>query len=803
MTTLDADAIYALLPPAVRSADAQSSGFTDATKTGDTHQSTTIDNLSANVLQAGWSPGMVISDSAGDLPTGTRIVSIAANGLSITTSLAAIGSTNGNGLTVESVGTLKRLITVIATQAAIVDDDLAQLYDDLFIQTCAAWVIPYIGDLIGYRAIRPIPPNDATTRLDVADTIGFRRRKGTLTVLDQLAEDVTGWPAVAVEFLERLAVSQYVRNHLRLDNATVDVHGWQLAADFNSAFDLMPRTADVRRIESGRGRYNIPNIGLFVWRLIAFAGATLLTPAAPAAPVAMSTAAQVGPNRFTFDPFGGDVPLVNPPQPAAARFSLTQRANVPFALRRFALYTELEALRALAAHTIDSYSVQFFGVPPVLAVYEADGTPIANTAICACDLEDWTAPTQAGIRVSIDPELGRLMFNGPPPDPVRVAYCYAFSGAYGGGTYNRPLDPGEGAATEIPSFAAANPAAWREGVIEIADSGTRLGDIALAPVGPLVVRAADLVRPILLGRITIDAQPGTSITLRGIGIRDGITIRNPLGSSSSSSSSTNSSAASSSASSSSASSAVGGAAASGLAADIGSDFTLTLEHCTLRGPLLWSYDGGGTLTIGKSLCSALNIDDRVVVSVTDSAIDAGGDAAMAIAGADGASPSGEVDLSASTVIGQITARETELIEDSLLTGLAHFERTQAGCVRYSYVPLGSTTPRRFHCQPDLAIDAALTAAAKGGVALDAAAQQAIQGNAAAQVVPAFVSRTVGAPGYLQLADWGPAEIAAGAEDGDEMGIFRGLYSGRRESNLKVRLSEYLRIGLEPGIIHAS
>ncbi len=532
---------------------------------------------------------------------------------------------------------------------------------------------------------------------------------------------------------------------------------------------------------------------MFVWRLMAFGGATLLTPAAPTAPAAMSTAAQVGPNRYTFDPFGGDVPLINPPQPASARFLLTQRAGVPFALRRFALYLELEALRALAAHTIDAYSVQFFGVPPVLAVYETDGTAVANTSICACDLKDWTAPTGAGIRVAVDPELGRLMFDGPPPDPVRVAYCYAFSGPFGGGTYQRPLDPGEGAATDVASFAAADPAVWRDGVFEIGDSGTRLGDLALAPAGGLVVRAADFVRPIVLGKVAIDAVPGGSVTLRGIGIRDGILVRNAPASSSSSASSTSSAASSSS----------GAALSSAPAAGVGSDFTLVLEHCTLRGPLLWSYDGGGTLTISGSLCAALNVDEQVAIDAADSAIDAGDDGSAAIAGADGAGQCGEVDLSACTVIGRIVARETNLIEDSLVTGIARFERTQAGCVRYSYVPVGSTTPRRFRCQPDLVIDAAIAAAAKGEAVLSSAAQQAIQDAAAAAVAPAFVSRTPGAAGYLQLADWGPAEIAAGAESGDEMGIFRALYNGRRQSNLNNRLSEYLRIGLEAGVIHAT
>jgi len=692
---------------------------------------------------------------------------------------------------------LQDLIGVIAGQAAVIDDNLAQLYDDLFIQTCAPWVIPYIGDLIGYRAIRPIPPNDATTRMDVADTIGFRRRKGTQTVLDQLATDVTGWPSIAVEFFQRLAVSQYVRNHVRIGNTCVDVHSWQAAADFNTAFDMMPRTSDVRRIASGLGRYNIPNISIFVWRLMPFGGATLLTPAAPAASSSMSAAAEVGVNRYTFDPFGDDVQLINPPQPAAARFLLTARANVPFALRRFALFVELEALRALAAHTIGSYTAQFFGVPSVLVVFEADGTPVDHTKICACDLQDWATPTEPGIRVAVDPELGRLVFNGAPPDPVRVAYCYAFSGPYGGGSYQRPVDPGEGSGAVVPSFAAANPAVWRDGVFEIGDSGSFLGDLDLTPDGALLVRAADFMRPIVLGKVIIDAVPGGSVTLRGIGIRDGILVRNNPSSSSSSGSSSSTASGSSSLAASSSS------ASMSPATGIDSAFTVILEHCTLRGPLVWRYDGGGTLTISRSLCGALNVDDRVLVGITDSAVDAGSDTSMAIAAADGVSPCGEVDLSACTVIGVTNARESSLIEDSLLTGLARFERTQAGCVRYSYIPIGSTPPRRFRCQPDLAIDAATTEATNGGAPLSAAAQQAILDDVSSRVSPGFVSRAAGAAGYLQLVDSGPVEIASGAEGGDEMGIFRGLYNGRRESNLKYRLDEYLRIGLESGVIHAT
>lgn len=71
------------------------SGFSDATHTGNTHSSKTIDTLSANVLQAGWQPGYAITDSAGDLPPGTTIVSVASDGMSAVISNAATASNSG------------------------------------------------------------------------------------------------------------------------------------------------------------------------------------------------------------------------------------------------------------------------------------------------------------------------------------------------------------------------------------------------------------------------------------------------------------------------------------------------------------------------------------------------------------------------------------------------------------------------------------------------------------------------------------------------------------------------------------
>lgn len=75
------------------------SGLNSTTITGNTTtSSTTVDNLSSNVLQAGWNVGMAFS--ATGIPAGTTILSIAADGLSVVISQAATATAAGVALTV-------------------------------------------------------------------------------------------------------------------------------------------------------------------------------------------------------------------------------------------------------------------------------------------------------------------------------------------------------------------------------------------------------------------------------------------------------------------------------------------------------------------------------------------------------------------------------------------------------------------------------------------------------------------------------------------------------------------------------
>ena len=105
---------------------------------------------------------------------------------------------------------LRALLRVINEQADVIEDDIARLYDNWFIETCEDWAVPYIGELIGYRPVHEagaaqLAERSAVQRLgqvmvprrDVADTVNFRRRKGTLALLELLANSVAGRPARA------------------------------------------------------------------------------------------------------------------------------------------------------------------------------------------------------------------------------------------------------------------------------------------------------------------------------------------------------------------------------------------------------------------------------------------------------------------------------------------------------------------------------------------------------------------------------------------------------------------------------
>lgn len=180
---------------------------------------------------------------------------------------------------------LKHYLGLVETVFGEIHTNIEALYHDLFIETCDPWVIPYLGDLLGTSHLKGDP---WTLRADVADTIALRRRKGTLGAIALLTYTLTRWGVHAVELRENLVWNQAL-NHQRPDAGGEPPHGLLSATRFTpvrggtvpvrdpamlsllqSPFDPFGHTIDVKPPSLGGLRYNLPNLAIFLWRLVAY-----------------------------------------------------------------------------------------------------------------------------------------------------------------------------------------------------------------------------------------------------------------------------------------------------------------------------------------------------------------------------------------------------------------------------------------------------------------------------------------------------------------------------------------------------
>lgn len=670
---------------------------------------------------------------------------------------------------------LRALVALIAQEFEVLEENVEQLYDDQFIETCAEWVAPYIGDLIGYRPLHGVAAAISSPRAEVANTIGYRRRKGTAAMLEQLARDVTDWPARAVEFFEQLATTQYM-NHVRLHApATVDLRSTPKLRQLGGPFNAVAHTVEMRRPEAGSGRYNIPNIGIFLWRLQPYSLSNLPLTADASDPT----------RKFRFNPLGADQPLFRLPITEKKISHIAEPANVPDPID---LRLMARALKASAADpgVADDYgpdeSVVLLrpnplpGKPPV---------PIPTGDIRVCDLRDalggWAhEATLDANKIAIDPRLGRVLFGSSVSGPVLATFHSGFSRPIGGGEYERsPSDVKKGVqrgASGSEALQVHLDAISGGGRLVIGDSLSYAQtpvfkvDPVLAPGVPgieVVVAAAKGARPLIVAGDTVQLQIGA----RGKLVLDGLVIS-------------------------------GGELQLVVAAGDTEPRELVLRHCTLVPGLSLDTDGSAVLpgepslvvdhaftrvTLEQCIVGPLRIDADATVSLTDCIVDAGSPEVSAYEGTVADGPGAEMTIQDCTVIGKLHVRLMRLASDTLFfaqlaaadtkwAAPLWVERKQAGCVRFCYTPKGSLLPHPFQCVPD---------------------------DTHPNAMPYFTSLRYGDPGYAQLRSTTDRAIRAGASDGGEIGVMHPLHQPQRETNLRIRLDEYLRFGLHAGIFYVT
>ena len=171
----------------------------------------------------------------------------------------------------------------------------------------------------------------------------------------------------------------------------------------------------------------------------------------------------------------------------------------------------------------------------------------------------------------------------------------------------------------------------------------------------------------------------------------------------------------------------------------------------------------------------------------------------AIAANDGGDrPGPAATIERSTLFGPVHVAELAASE-SLFTAPLLVERRQTGCLRFCYAPLDARTPRRFRCQPDGAVAAAIAAAERErGGALTGAERERLRFLVEQSVVPVFTAARYGRPAFGQLAQSCPEAVSDRRRRRGRDGRVPLPPATRRLANLTSQLDSYLRFGLEAG-----
>lgn len=701
-------------------------------------------------------------------------------------------------------GPLRELVNRIGVQAAILRRSIDRTWEDQSIESCDDWIIPYIADLLMTQLV---PSLDARgQRLDVAKTIYYRRRKGTVGLIEELSSDITGWEARVVEFFSRLGRTRHfldpeigawiptiiddakyatLETKSRSDKTPgqgdlsklqraegligtltkTGIGGWADlrsvagASKTNTAYDEYYHTGDMRKGRGRTGWYNIPRLGVFLWRLRSF-------------DVDWSNPVPIKgcPGHYTFDPTGRTIALFA----AASRqenraygdsWASPEEWQLPTPISTALLQDGLNRPDdAPLWATTDSVSGE--SDLNSLGVFRKPGPDYIAvlTKHAYTDKDDAVADPDA---VIVYPELGRFQVMNPPVDDIVFStYHYGFSSTLGAGPYDRRRlgDPSIPAGTVFGggnAFDTALSGVAAKDEVVIGDSLTYTKVRDLAGIDDLTLGSANRSRPVIrlksTAKWTFKGNKEANLTLSGLLI-------------------------------------------SGCDIVLEGEFNrVTIQCCTLD-PGNWdtaknkealAVDGQKLvpchlvirarvreLVIDRSVCGPITLDTTgkiETLSANDTIIQAIGDEkAISVS-------TGVVQLEKVTVLGKADIHRL-YASDSILGDVFKVEDTQHGCVRFSAWSTGSKLPSPYECVR-------------------------VAANA-----PLYNSREYGEAAYCQLREGVDVAIKAGAknrtissgsENGSEMGAFCQEKNSIKERSLLLKFEEFVPLGLTPVLIYAT
>ncbi|MBO9713895.1 hypothetical protein [Sphingomonas sp.] len=752
---------------------------------------------------------------------------------------------------------LEALIRVFASGSLELSQALDAMADAAFVETADDAGLEDLGQLVGATPLVPLPAGAGhDLRAYVANTLRNRAGKGTARSLEQLATDVGSFGTLVVEYFQRLARTENLIDVRAERPGFAGLRPGITRGQAGTGFDTLPRLADFRSIARAAGRHHVPNVGVHLLRPVvprfpAPPGATVAAEDIDGVPRAAAWTAQPGFFRLAAQP-DGVVRLFNPDRRPDAPGARPVPQALPDRLARLPLHLETQELRrALAGGRSPVLAAMpwFTADAPFTIFTSIDGLSFRRVPPAEIRIANLAAPPSgrpfdtadgAPVAVVIDPVTGRLALPAPPlgkpeASEVRVAYGTGIALPIGAGPQERNDDsvpfelvdePGLAHFVRIvdatvaavaadamplrrvPTLAAAlidwaearKAAKWKQRayqrvlfVLDRCDRETAAGTFALplaagvehhlvagqwrdytprpgAPPDPgrlgFIVRLER--RSILQQKLAISAAPTVlpeQVAGSGTLVIDGVEF------------------------------------VAGLAVAEDCAQSIRVRHCTVRAPgniaiqVIGAWDGG-----------SLSFEQAVLGQMKLSAIGATGTLAIrdCIVAPDGAAGAAiEADaldtrLDNVTLLGTSSFKSLEAT-NILFTDVVTVKRTQAGCVRYSYVHKcydaagGSRVPRRFRCLPDLARAAAV---AKKGAELTASEAAEVD----LSVRPFFLDTGVEEPTCAMLHPLASEMLRLGGEGEAEIGAFARAAEGLRMANVRRLFDEALPFGLEAGLI---
>lgn len=702
---------------------------------------------------------------------------------------------NEDGKDAPNKHVLRAMIQALGEHAAIARRGIDRVWENQSIEACDDWAVALIGELVGTRLVPAL--NRRGRRVDVARTIHYRRRAGTLHVLNQLILDIAAWDGAIVESFRTLGRTHHALDPLPLPRARythtprggiADLRQPRGVELVDGPWDEFSHTADLRPNRGRDGLRSIRGLNFHLYRQRAYL-------VEYATPVKLDLLGE----EWTFDPSGRDTPLFmpsyRPEQPCSARNEWDVAGPIRCRLLGHAEYVitdavlaEVDDIDALAlaelatmkglrfrdetrlrttlaaaanggifllaanyyrilatALTDDSAKATLVrDARALMLAITDDSGQIPHERMVAGDLSNWNLSVYAGKTVAVDPVRGRFWFPGGAPEGiVAPKYHYGFTGDLGAGTYDRgrSLLPNTGATSSDGTFNAP----VGNVVSTILDSATYTVTNFSFPL-KLVLQAASLSRPYL--RRSLSSE-GVNWTITATGLDAELTLEGLW---------------------------YGG----GDLILTGNFKRVTIRHCTLDPGGMGAKESAllyANIVVTDAVIDELVIESSIVAGIS---LGAGGSVlalkmsdSIATAAPPGPQinlPGAELTLERCTldvpVIG-LRINATEILARQKIEVLDH----QAGCVRYSLIAPLSHTPPPF---PPLSITD----------------------------IPThwFTSRRFGDPGFYALSETASERARRGAENGSELGAFSNLIEPLKHDSLRTKVHEFMPLGRLPAFV---